>query len=61
MTLVVHFCAAPMARNLPATDTLVSLFREMFVWFMREWNRPAKAEGGDDAGAEAERPEPEDG
>ncbi len=40
---------------------LVSLFWEMFVWFMREWNRPAKAEGGDDAGAEAERPEPEDG
>ena len=45
---------------------LVSLFKEMFVWFVREWNRPAEAPvsdvmGKDDQDSQTEDAKPEDG
>ena len=40
---------------------LVALFKEMFVWFVREWNRPAEAPGADgDEEAQTDSAEPED-
>ena len=32
---------------------LVALFKEMFVWFVREWNRPPEGPGADMGGGEA--------
>ena len=44
---------------------LVALFKEMFVWFVREWNRPPEApvaemDGDDDEDIQTEGAEPED-
>ena len=42
---------------------LIALFKEMFVWFVREWNRPSEAPGTDSDGNEetqAEDAGPED-
>ena len=37
---------------------LVALFKEMFVWFVREWNRPPEGPGAGTGGGEAAQTEP---